>query len=117
MIVYFAILCLIVIFFLIIKNKEGLECDNSVKSLNSCDCSYNLSIDVSGTTTCYDVSKNNLYKWINIKNTTNNTATIKSTAPWSIYLYEKSNYTDTGLIITPYSSINSTKNFHSLNIL
>ena len=48
MIVYFIILCLIVILFLIAKDKqkEGFECDNSVKSLNDCDCSYNLSIDI-----------------------------------------------------------------------
>ena len=118
MIVYFIILCLIVILFLIAKDKqkEGLECDNSVKSLNGCDCSYNLSIDISGNTTCYDVSSNNIYKFINLKNKTNNTATIKSTAPWSIHLFDKPNYTGEDTVVKPYSSIISTQNFYSLNI-
>ena len=116
MIVYFAILCLIVITFLLYKSKfkEGLTQINKNK-VNMLDgsCNGNLSINISGVTTCYDVS-NILYSNISLNNDQHELCSIKSTAPWSIQLYHDPNYIEEGLIIPANSMVYAPCNPKSL---
>ena len=116
MIIYVAILCLIVILFLVYKLhfKEGLtQINQNANNILDSSCNGNLSIDISGVTTCYDVN-NILYPDINLNNKSNQMCTIKSTAPWSIELYNEQDYEGDGLIISSNSTIEVPCNFKSL---